>query len=180
MNLRPASSGQRDDTGSVRLVRLLDRFEEAWRGGLRPAIEDYLPGGGVDRRTALVELVQVDLEYRMRSGEPACLDAYLGRYPELQADRAAVLDLIAAEYELRLYYRPGPTPEEYGRRFPQYREELRKRLDPLRPVAAAPPGRLRGGRSPFRKRPPASASTSSSTFWAVVRSVPSTGRRTPN
>src|SRR5690242_15255242 len=100
MRLRQASSAQGGDTESVRLARLLDRFEDAWRGGGRPALEDYLPGGA-GRRAALVELIHLDLEYRLRAGEPAGLDGYLERYPELHADRAAVLDLIAAECELR-------------------------------------------------------------------------------
>jgi serine/threonine-protein kinase len=120
MRLSQATSAQGGDAESVRLARLLERFEEAWRSGGRPAVEDYLPVGA-GRRAALVELVHLDLEYRLRAGEPADVDGYLQRYPELRADRAAVLDLLAAECELRK--RPdrlappaaGPSPARLGK-----------------------------------------------------------------
>ena len=53
--------------------RVCDRFEEAWKAGQEPRIEDYL---GLDpaieqsgfRARLLVELVMVDLEHRWQSG----------------------------------------------------------------------------------------------------------------
>src|SRR4051812_36456851 len=73
-------------------------FEAAWQGGRAPRIEDHLHAGESARAALLIELVHVDLEYRLKAGEPARVEAYLAAYPELAADRRAVVDLIAAEY----------------------------------------------------------------------------------
>src|SRR5262245_17671790 len=80
--------------------RLLKTFEDRWREGRRPAIDDYLPANG-DRLKVLVEMVCIDLEYRLKAGEPARVEDYLRRYPELAGERGSVLELIAAEYDLR-------------------------------------------------------------------------------
>src|SRR5437870_2684546 len=112
-----------DALSGAALADLEDRvnqFEDAWQRGERPALEDYLPAGGAARRAILLELVHSDLECRLRAGEAARLETYLGRYPELRDRREAVLDLVAAEYRLRQHYQPGPTPAEYARRFPDH------------------------------------------------------------
>ena len=67
----------------------------------QPAIDDYLPSRGPLRARVLIELVHIDLELRLKAGESARIDEYLARYPELAADRAVILDLIAAEHDLR-------------------------------------------------------------------------------
>jgi predicted ATPase len=106
----------------------IKRFENAWRQGPRPAIDDHLPAGPVPRRRLLIELVHIDLEFRLKAGEAARAEEYLARYPDLAGDRAAVLDLVAAEHDLRRRGEPDLTFDEYLQRFPQYREELAKRL----------------------------------------------------
>jgi hypothetical protein len=83
------------------LERILERFEDAWRAGERPALEEYLAQSGPDRRALLIELVHEDLEYRIGAGEAARVEGYLERFPELRGDTTAVLDLIATEYEER-------------------------------------------------------------------------------
>src|SRR5213082_72816 len=85
----------------------LRRFEDAWRRGARPAIDDFLPPAGGPRRRLLVELAHVDLELRLKAGEAARVEEYLARYPELTGDRAVTLELIAAEHELRRRREPG-------------------------------------------------------------------------
>src|SRR5438270_423849 len=82
------------------------RFEVAWQGGSRPEIDGFLPVGP-DRARLLTELVHVDLEYRLRAGEPARVEDYLTRYPELADDPAVPLELIAAEHEFRRRREPG-------------------------------------------------------------------------
>jgi WD40 repeat protein/tRNA A-37 threonylcarbamoyl transferase component Bud32 len=122
-------SGRLSLTDSVRLERAVDHFEDAWQRGGRPDIEEYLPPEGPDRTRVLVELVHVDLERRLKAGEPVRVEAYLRRYPELNG-APAVLDLLAAEYRLRRRHEADVTAEEYARRFPQYRAELTSLLDP--------------------------------------------------
>src|SRR5262245_29273240 len=107
---------------------VLQRFEEAWRGPARPDLCDFLPAPAPGDTRLLFELVHIDLDFRLRHGEPARVEDYLRRFPELEQDRAALVDLIAAEYALRRCWRAagpqvGPvSPEEYLHRFPQYGE----------------------------------------------------------
>lgn len=108
---------------SIGLENCIARFEAAWQGGERPVLDDYLTGDGPSRRAQLVELVYTDLEYRLKAGQAARVEDYLRRYPELAADRDVVLDLIAAECELRGRSSRPPT-EEYHRRFPDFLSEL--------------------------------------------------------
>jgi WD40 repeat protein/tRNA A-37 threonylcarbamoyl transferase component Bud32 len=115
-------------TDSIRLERAVDRFEDAWQRGERPAIDPYVPAEGPDRVRVLVELVHVDLERRLKGGEAVRVETYLERYPELREDDL-VLGLVAAEYRLRRRREAGVTAEEYRRRFPRYQAELTSILD---------------------------------------------------
>ncbi len=108
--------------------RVLQAFEEAWQQGHRPAPEDYLPAGEAAPPALLAELAHLDLEYRLKAGEPARVEAYLERFPQLGQDRRLTLGLIRAEYALRRRGEPGLGAEEYARRFPPYRDELRAAL----------------------------------------------------
>src|SRR5882724_3863017 len=76
------------------------RFENAWREGQRPRIDDELPVDPSLRSRVLIELVHIDLELRLKAGEAARVEEYLARYPEL-AGQAVLLDMIAAEHEIR-------------------------------------------------------------------------------
>jgi hypothetical protein len=107
----------------------VQRFEAAWQSGSRPAIEDYLPPDGPNRPAMLVELVHVDLERRLKAGEAARVEEYLGRYLELASNADELLDLIAAEYEQRRRGEPGLHVEEYARRFPECGGQFRERLE---------------------------------------------------
>ena len=49
---------------------VIKRFEQAWRRGLRPAIEDYLPDEEAMRQVVLVELVHTELELRLVQNDP--------------------------------------------------------------------------------------------------------------
>src|SRR5947207_13772666 len=97
----PGPEDDRAAAGWLPLESAVKRFVNAWRQGTRPAINDYLPADDPLRLPLLIELVHTDLELRLKAGEPARVEEYLTRYPELAADRAAVIELIAAEYELR-------------------------------------------------------------------------------
>src|SRR5262249_46299744 len=109
-------------------------FDDAWRQGPRPVIDDYLPAAGGLRYRLLIELVHIDLELRLKAGEPARVEEYLARYPELAGDTAAALDLIAAEHELRRRREAGLSPNDSLQRFPRYRAELTKQI--ARPTVA--------------------------------------------
>jgi predicted ATPase len=111
------------------------KFENAWRQGPRPLIDDFLPSELPLRTRALFELVHIELELRLKAGEPARVEEYLARYPELAGDQAVILDLIVAEHNLRRRSEPGLALDEYLTRFPQHRAELPAHI--ARPTVAA-------------------------------------------
>src|SRR6516225_9115760 len=111
------------------------RFEQAWRQGLRPAIDDHLPTGDPLRRRVLIQLVHIDLELRLKFGEAARVEDYLARYPDLAGDSVVAQALIAAEYEMRRRCERGLTLADYLQRFPQYRAGLLEQISP--PTVAA-------------------------------------------
>jgi hypothetical protein len=127
------------DQDSSSVPAITGRFLSAWQQGNRPALDDYLPAGTSERMAVLPRLVLIDLQSRLRAGEMACVEAYLGRYADLAANPAAVQDLLVAEYDERKRRQPDLTTDEYFRRFPQYREELARRLGsaPAPPAPAA-------------------------------------------
>src|SRR5262249_42395493 len=126
--------------------RLIQRFEQAWERGLRPALDDYLPAGEAQPWAVWVELLHTDLEYRLKAGEAVRVEEYLGRYPELARDREAARELIAAEYSLRRRREPDLARAEYHARFPQYGPDLLPEPTP-RSVSAADAGSAGAGDS---------------------------------
>jgi eukaryotic-like serine/threonine-protein kinase len=67
---------------------LCDRFEDVWRAGGRPRIEEYLERAGPlsDHPQLLPELVRLDAEYRCQAGEQPAPDEYRRRFPHLPAE----------------------------------------------------------------------------------------------
>jgi eukaryotic-like serine/threonine-protein kinase len=118
------------------LQQLIDQFEEVWKSGREPVIDDYLPAPDQDRLLALAELIPVDLERRYKAGAPRPLEHYLKRYPQLAEYRATVVTLIATDYSLRRRFGPATHLDEYCQRFPQLATELQRVLAP--PTAALP------------------------------------------
>ena len=108
---------------ALRLDEIVERFEAAWRKGPRPAIDDFLPLANIGRDAMLVELVHIELELRLKAGEPARVEEYLRRYPELVGTQE-VATLILREYELRRPREPALTPEDYWQRFPELAGQL--------------------------------------------------------
>ncbi|MCI0461198.1 MAG: serine/threonine-protein kinase, partial [Gemmataceae bacterium] len=120
---------------------LIKAFEEAWRRGPAPGIADYLRAEEPVRRALLAELIHVDLEFRLKSGESARIETYLTDYPELAGDRRATLELIAAEYELRQLHQSGVGLDEYRLRFPEHHLDLLDRLAYVAADTQLAPGR---------------------------------------
>ncbi len=129
--------------------RLLQRFEDAWRGGIQPELNDYLPEeGSNDRVAVLLELVHIDLERRLESGNPIRVESYLDRYPRLSEDPGKIVDLIESEFTTRRRHEPDLGISEFRIRFPCYADELAGRLSRLaisktpriNPPSSADPG----------------------------------------
>ncbi len=65
-----------------RMDEVCDRFEAAWKVGLRPRIEDYLEEtAGPEQSTLWHELLVLELVYRRRQGEQPTLEEYQARFP---------------------------------------------------------------------------------------------------
>ena len=76
-----------------RLERVLDRFENAWRAGWRPVLDEYLTESERERQGLLIELVHADLYYRLKSGEVIRVEDYL----RTKATRAVIKRRSARE-----------------------------------------------------------------------------------
>jgi hypothetical protein len=95
----------------------IHHFEDAWRAGQRPRIDELLAEvDETERRTSLLELVHIDLEFRLKAGEAARVEVYLAKYPELAGNAHVAWDLIRAEYRLRKALDAGVSLQEYARR----------------------------------------------------------------
>src|SRR3954447_9435123 len=116
---------------------LIKAFEDAWRQGQSPAIENYLRAEGLPRRALLVELIHIDLEFRLKAGESARVETYLWDHPVLADDRVTTLELLLVEYELRQRHQGNVSLDEYQRRFPDYLDDLLRRLSSLGEPAPA-------------------------------------------
>ena len=108
----------------------------------------YLAREPVARLALLLELIHVELEFRLKADEPVRMESYLDSYPELTAHPNAVADLIAEEYRLRRTREADLSPQTYFQRFPQFREQLASRL-PTLPTTEAET--LTTGSAPSRK-----------------------------
>ena len=59
-----------------------DAFESAWQTGKRPDLADFLVDTRLPGSTLFVELVQIDMDYRRRTGERITVEEYAARYPK--------------------------------------------------------------------------------------------------
>jgi serine/threonine protein kinase/ABC-type amino acid transport substrate-binding protein len=76
----------------LRVERACDQFEDVWRAGGRPVLDDLLRDAGEADRPALLEaLLPLELHYRRAAGENPAPDEYLRRFPD-------AAELIAAAF----------------------------------------------------------------------------------
>jgi serine/threonine-protein kinase len=110
-----------------RFIReLVSRFEEEWRLGRTPSIDEFVRDVAHLRREALTELVFSDLEFRIRNGEFARVETYFQRYPEeIAQSREDQVQLIVTEWLARSRY-SGETlaDAEYLKRFPSFYDDF--------------------------------------------------------
>jgi serine/threonine protein kinase len=75
-----------------RVDEVCDRFEQAWKEGQRPRIEDYLAGTVEGERAALLwELIVLDIDYRRQAGEEPQAEEYHARFTSLDLEQLAKL-----------------------------------------------------------------------------------------
>lgn len=85
------------------------------------------PSGHVPRpRSARVSLLLKELNDQWENGQPTTARAYLDKYPELEADPSAALDLAYEEYCLRAEAGEHVNTDQFAAQFPRCDVALRK------------------------------------------------------
>jgi tetratricopeptide (TPR) repeat protein/tRNA A-37 threonylcarbamoyl transferase component Bud32 len=102
---------------------------QLWHQGQRPDVDVFLADAGPLSPTQMAAVLRTDQRERWPSGERIAAEAYLQRYPEVQADREAAVDLIHGEFLLRERYGERPSLDEYLRRFPEHADLLRGQIE---------------------------------------------------
>ncbi len=95
------------------VARARESFEQDWRSGGRPRIEDHL--GSVsesERPLVLHELIALELELRLEGGDGPTLEEFLSRFPDACS---VVTDLFASSRDSSAFYLPeGLAPVGYS------------------------------------------------------------------
>jgi serine/threonine-protein kinase len=69
------------------------------------------------------------LSRRLRAGDSCKAEAFLSAHPTLAADPERALDLVVTEFLVRQELGQRPDPEDWFRRFPQWRDNLRRQFE---------------------------------------------------
>jgi WD40 repeat protein/tetratricopeptide (TPR) repeat protein/tRNA A-37 threonylcarbamoyl transferase component Bud32 len=92
-----------------RVDEACNRFEQAWRDGQPPRIEDYLWSTAEPGRASLLRcLIELDVRYRREAGDNPRADEYRVRFPEL--DPAWLARVLVAELRTEPAAATPPTP----------------------------------------------------------------------
>src|SRR5262245_44077260 len=132
---------------------ILRRFERAWQGPAPPDLDAFLSTAPPISARLVLELVHIDLDFRLRRGETVRIEDYLRRHPDLERDQSAILDLIVAEFHLRCCWGVAATRAEYLERFPRYAIALGVRLG-AEADDATEAGAVRPSSQPAEPAPP--------------------------
>ncbi len=112
------------------LAAHIETFLEKWEAsGMPPDLRHHLPPDEASelRRLTLIELIKVDLEYRLQHDVTLRrLEDYAAEYPELLVDDQLPTDLIYEEFHIRKAGGQTVEPAEYFERFPQHESRLRR------------------------------------------------------
>src|SRR6516162_1278021 len=102
-------------------------FDLSWdEGRLAAWVRRLPPRGDYLRRSALVEMVKIDLERRWMRGQRAGLEVYVKALPELGTPDHLPADLLLAEYEARQQCGAPADLAGFARLFPRQADELRR------------------------------------------------------
>ncbi|AYF78697.1 serine/threonine protein kinase [Nocardia yunnanensis] len=111
-------------------------FAAAWDAAAAPPrIADYLPDASTLRRTALIELIRVDMRHRWlrrpgagRSAAPRRLGDYCAEFAELTADDLPA-GLVYEEFVIRRHSGERVDPRDCLREYPHQAAQLRELLN---------------------------------------------------
>jgi serine/threonine-protein kinase len=101
-----------------------------------------------------------DQSERWQRGDRVPVENYVEKFPDLQTNIEALVNLIEGEIDLRRQRGESPTLEEYVQRFPRCADQLRQKF----------PGGDRGRQTPIER--PASGETPASRHYETIVSEP--------
>ena len=107
---------------------IIEAFESALQRGEQPRITDYLPRP--EAIEILIELLHVEMEFKLKNGGEASVTEYVSRFPQLAGDRKAVVELIEAEYAFRSRIDPSLTRAVFLGRYPDFANDLEPSKEP--------------------------------------------------
>jgi serine/threonine-protein kinase len=105
-----------------------DRLQRLWQQE-QPNVDEFLAQAGPLPAGQLAAVLRVDQRQRWQAGQRVPAENYLQRYPQIQADAEAVLDLIFNEFLLREKRGESPVADEYLGRFPFHAAALRQQIE---------------------------------------------------
>ena len=108
--------------------RIIERLEDAWQAGQRPALEDYLPGGSVRASGAAPGVGPRRSGAAAEGGRGGPRRGLPAQLPRAGRRPRGVLGLVAAEFRLRRRREPDLAAEEPLARFPDLSDKLRPHL----------------------------------------------------
>jgi tRNA A-37 threonylcarbamoyl transferase component Bud32 len=133
------------DDQRQRLESWLIDFDLTWdEHRLAYWLRQLPPPGDSLRRTALVEMVKIDLERRWQRGQRVNLETYVKALPELATPAGVPADLLLAEHEARKLCGAPADLADLARRFPGQADELAR----LAVAAKTPPAASLSGAHP--------------------------------
>ncbi|MFX0577155.1 serine/threonine-protein kinase [Nocardia nepalensis] len=126
----PENGGERAMATQAVLAQAVTEFAGAWdAAGEPPELAAHLPAEGALRRSALIELIKVDLHHRsVRKYVGKRLDEYRAEFPELDAAPLPP-DLIYEEITARRQLDKHVDLTEYEQQYSQQMARIADRLD---------------------------------------------------
>jgi serine/threonine protein kinase/WD40 repeat protein len=115
--------------GAATPLDAAERLRQLWLQGQQPDLDHYLAGAGALAPGQLAAALRVDQAHRWQSGECVRAEAYLQKYPQVQADPDSALDLIYGEFILRERSGERPDVAEYQGRFPEHAGVLKMQIE---------------------------------------------------
>ena len=126
-NSEPTDAYFSDDTVVwERLSDIVEKFSDAWESEPKPNLSDHVPGDDSHfRRLALIELIKVDLEYRLANQDfDKSLEEYFEEWPSLVNEGMPPLDLIYEDIQIRKQNGREVSIDSYVEKYPRCQTAL--------------------------------------------------------
>jgi hypothetical protein len=107
------------------LPERLDRFENEFKAGKTPKLEDYVSSDS--DILEVIEFIHIDFEQRFRKGQRVDVKDYIFKYPELDNHPNELLELFLLEENFA--YNAEPDPAKVA----EINDTIKKAMEKLKP-----------------------------------------------